>query len=740
MKSVLPNHLAFAILAASSAQLAAQRAANPPTLTGTIIVHVLADSAPVSGATISASTVSGMTDRSGVAKFTLPTGRRTFHVTPVGFRPESLSVFVGVGTTNVTIPLRHKTALPGVFVAAASDGRRLPEEARPRAMTTIRQARAEVTDREILDAQPDASPGTISDLLSHASGVRMQQLSGGSGGAGIRIRGMPGRYAKILSDGLPLYGATPEGLDALQIPTLDLQRVELFKGVASSMYGPTALSGVVNLVSASPTSPSEVVVNGTTPAGSDVAIWQTHTFTPQWAATLAAGRSSQNSDDPDGDGWAEVSGYERIVVRPRVYWSRSAQSSWFMTGGWTSENRWSGTFGTARLPDFNRYSDDANTRRADAGTVGRIQLDTNSLLTIRASTTKEWRTRWFGTDRESDQRTTIFSEVALRKSLGTSVLTTGAALERDQYSALDTRGHTYRYTTPALFAEHTWTPDTWYSITSGARLDLQSEVGDFVSPRVSIFVHPSEEWTARLSAATGVYAPTPLTDETEGFGLSHIRSTAHEAEHATGWSLDVTRAKGAVELRGSAYRTIVNHPLVLRLRGEELLLVNADDASRTQGIDFFARYSLRPLRFTATYSYIDATRPEIGQIIGEDFQFDTTMRRVVPLNPRHALNLDVAHERENDRLIGLAAHFVGRQALADTAVKYSDPYVTIDARFEKHVRRATVFVRGKNLIGVHQSQFIPLLRTASGPAGQWTNDVWAPLDGRVINAGLRLRY
>jgi iron complex outermembrane receptor protein len=176
------------------------------------------------------------------------------------------------------------------------------------------------------------------------------------------------------------------------------------------------------------------------------------------------------------------------------------------------------------------------------------------------------------------------------------------------------------------------------------------------------------------------------------------------------------------------------------MRGEELLLVNADDASRTQGIDLFARYNLRPLRFTAGYSYIDATRPEIGQIIGEDFQFDTTMRRVVPLNPRHALNLDVAHERENDRLIGFEAHFVGRQALADTAVKYSDPYVTIAARLEKHVRRATVFVRGKNLIGVHQSQFTPLLRSASGPAGQWTNDVWAPLDGRVINAGLRLRY
>ena len=41
------------------------------------------------------------------------------------------------------------------------------------------------------------------------------------------------------------------------------------------------------------------------------------------------------------------------------------------------------------------------------------------------------------------------------------------------------------------------------------------------------------------------------------------------------------------------------------------------------------RYRMRPLRFTAIYSYIDATRPEVGEIVGEDFRVDTTMRRVM---------------------------------------------------------------------------------------------------------------
>jgi iron complex outermembrane receptor protein len=737
---------ALALLFASSRPLISQRAIGPQTLTGTIVVHVMADSVPVAGATIAAGTSNGVTDKSGVAKFTLPTGRRTFRVAPFGFRPESLAVYVGVGTTNVTIPLHHKTAvpekapLPGVVVAATRDTRRLPDEARPRVMMTTRPTRAEMSDRDVLDEQLDQSAGSISEVLSYAGGVRVQPLSAGSGGAGIRIHGLPGRYTKILSDGLPLYGATPEGLDPLQIPAIDLQRVEITKGVSSALYGPSALSGIVNLVSASPTSPSEVVVNGTTAQGLDLGLFQTHTFTPRWAATLSAGQHYQNSDDADSDGWAEINGYKRLTVRPRVYWSRSERSSWFMTGGWSAENRWSGTFEDARLPDFNKYSDDAETRRADGGTVGRIQLDTNSVLTIRASMTREWRTRWYGQERERARRNTIFSDVALKKTLGEHAVVMGAAMERDQYAALDARRHSYRYTTPALFAEHTWTPDTWYSVTSSARLDLHSEFGDFVSPRVAVLLRPSEEWNARITAAAGVYAPTPLTDETEGFGLSHLRPTTREAEHATSWSVDVGRVRGAGELRASAYRTIVKHPLVLRASGEELRLVNADEPSRTQGVDLVARYRARPLRLTATYSYIDATRPEIGEIIGEDFRVDTTMRRVVPLNPRHALNLDIAHERENNRLVGVEVRFAGSQALTDTALKYSQPYATIDARLEKHVRRAVVFVRGKNLLNVHQAQVTPVLRSASGPAGQWTNDVYAPLEGLVVSAGLRLKY
>jgi iron complex outermembrane receptor protein len=739
------------------------RAAAAQTNTGTIIVRVTADSVPLPGAAIATGPASTLTDQSGRAAFRVSTGRHTFRVTPAGFRPESLAVFVGVGTTTVTIPVHRKPVLPAPQAALplplpqpqsqAPPQPQAKPQPQPQPVAAKRDEHRtagaptyiEVSDREALDEQLDRSPGNIADLLAGFAGVRVQPLSAGSAGVGIRIRGMPGRYTKILSDGLPLLGATSEGQDLLQIPALDVERVEVIPGVTSALYGPTALSGSVNVVSAPPTSPSEVVVNGTTREASDVAIWQTQTFNPQWAATLLAGRHYQNPADPDGDGWAEVPGYKRIIVRPRVYWSRSPESSWFMTAGWMTENRRSGTFGDARLPDFNQYSDDADTRRGDAGTIGRIQLDTNTLLTIRASLTREWRTRWYGggDNRERDRRNEFFGDVSVTKSLGDNVLVGGVAIDRDQYAALDVRGQSYRYTTPALYAEHTWTPDPRFAITSGARLDLQSEFGDFVSPRVSIVVRPSEEWQVRLSRANGFYAPTPLTDETEALGLSHVERTTFQPEHALGWSLDVDRTRGALQVGGSAYRTVVSHPLVVRIppgSAEGFELRNADEPSRTLGIDLHARYRMEPFRFTANYSYIDATRPEIGAIIGADFVDDTTMMRTAPFNPRHAVNLDWAYEREHDRIIGFEVHFTGSQVLADSSLGVGGPYVTIDARFEKHIRRVIVFANAKNLTGVHQLQYGPVLRPSSGAAGQWADNAWAPLDGRVINAGLRVTY
>ena len=81
------------------------------------------------------------------------------------------------------------------------------------------------------------TPGDIVMMLNEMGGMRVQTTSPSLGAASVRIQGMRGRYTRVLSDGLPLYGSQPGGLGLLQIPPMDLGQVEVVKGVASALHG-----------------------------------------------------------------------------------------------------------------------------------------------------------------------------------------------------------------------------------------------------------------------------------------------------------------------------------------------------------------------------------------------------------------------------------------------------------------------------------------------------------------------
>ena len=55
-------------------------------------------------------------------------------------------------------------------------------------------------------------------------------------------------------------------------------------------------------------------------------------------------------------------------------------------------------------------------------------------------------------------------------------------------------------------------------------------------------------------------------------------------------------------------------------------------------------------------------------------------------------------------------------------------------------RLSMVFVNAENLADWRQTTHVPIVRPARAPDGSWLDDEWGPLDGRVFNAGVRLRF
>ena len=56
------------------------------------------------------------------------------------------------------------------------------------------------------------------------------------------------------------------------------------------------------------------------------------------------------------------------------------------------------------------------------------------------------------------------------------------------------------------------------------------------------------------------------------------------------------------------------------------------------------------------------------------------------------------------------------------------------------IGKISLFANAENLLDVRQTKYDPLLLPQRAASGQWTVDAWAPLEGFILNGGIRLRF
>jgi outer membrane receptor for ferrienterochelin and colicins len=725
-RNVLPSAMGLALLLIVPALLVPAAAVEAQEGAGTVRLLVEAQAAPAAGAEVRAGALRTRTDAEGQALLRLPAGLHTISVRLAGHASRSLRVAVteGMDSTLVVVLEAEAIALEGIVVASTRTGRRIEDE----------PVRVEVLDREEIEEKMLMTPGDIAMMLNETSGLRVQTTSPSLGGANVRIQGLRGRYTQILSDGLPLYGGQSGALSMLQIPPMDLAQVEVIKGVASALYGASAMGGVVNLISRRPADDRELLLNQTTRGGTDGVLWATGELSDQWGYTFLGGAHRQGMHDVSGDGWADLAGYQRAVVRPRLFWNDGAGRSLFVTVGGTLESREGGTLPGATTPAGTDYAEALDTRRVDVGVLGRLLVAGDRLLTVRASAMGQRHDHRFGAARERDLHTTGFGEVAITGTDRGHTWVAGAALQHEGYAARDVAGFDYRHTTPSLFVQDELSPTGWLTIAASGRVDAHSEFGAVFNPRISVLLRPEGEWSVRASVGTGYFAPTPFTEETEVFGLARVEPLhGLRIERARSGSLDLGRTMGHVELNGTLFGSEVDHPLMLRRIGDgRVELFNAAEPTRTWGTDLLARFHEEPFHLVATYTYTRST--ELDPAGGA--------RRVVPLTPRHAAGAVGMWEAEEEAgRVGVELYYTGRQPLEDNPYRpESRPYLILGVLVERRVGSARVFLNAENLLDARQTRWDPLLLPARSPEGRWTTDAWAPLEGRTLNAGVRLEF
>ena len=631
--------------------------------------------------------------------------------------------------------------LPEIVVTTTRIPRRIADE----------PTRIEVVGPEEIHEETAESPGDVSMLLNETSGLHVQITSPGLAAADVRIEGLPGRYTEILADGLPLYGGQASSMSLLQIPPLDLGRVEIIKGVASALYGASALGGVINFISRRPDGKRELLLNGTSRQETDMALWWSGAPSRVgWSYSVSANADRQVAQDVNGDGWADIPAYRRVVVTPRLYWSDEAGRKLYLTAGALLEDRAGGTLAGGRVPpgapNGTPFFEALNTRQYDAGLISQWPLSSERVLTVRASVTDRGQQQTFGGFYEPSDYRTALIDAAVNGTAGVNRWVTGLSFEEDQYRDEKLPAFDFTYRVPALFAQDEIDLGRSVILSAGGRVDAHSQYGTFFSPRLAALWRPggkASPWQLRLSLGGGFSAPTPLTGETEATGLARILPLTNvHAERARGASVDIDRLwalpHGSLETDLTVFGSEVAHAVDLAQVGAtppRFAFVNDSRPMRALGTELLVSGRQGPFEFTAIYNYTDSTEVEPA----------SPFRITVPLNPRHSGIVTVSWEKEHIGSIGLEALFTGRQTLTGTLTP--NPYRTISPRFvmfgvllERQVGPVTVFLNGENLTDRRLTHFQPLVLPAQAPDGRWTTDAWGPLDGRVISLGVKWQF
>jgi outer membrane receptor for ferrienterochelin and colicins len=680
----------------------------------------------------------GVANSDGIATVKdVANGTHVFIASATGFEAKRLTLTVPLTETSpIQVLLTPKSVESEEILIEATRSNRSIDEI---------PTRVEVLTEEI-DEAASMDPSKIAHLITHSTGIQVQQTSATSNTADVRIQGLPGRYTQMLKDGFPLYGGFSGSLSIMQIPPLDLRQVEYIKGSASTLYGGGAISGLINLLSKEPGDDETLLhINRSSVGALDLNAFYGRRF-EEFGITMLASRNTHTAFDADDDGYADLPELTKVNFNPKFYYYPSDKVKLYLGGTFTSEFRTGGDMhllNDATPDSIHFYRENNETSRFT--TQARLDWKTGetSSFTVRNSFTFFDRVleRLSAPDTPrhvfAGDQSTSFSEITYSTGESPHVLIAGANLYTDRFKerlVTSTLPRDEEASTIGGFLQHTWDVGTMLSLETGFRGDYASDYGFFALPRISGLIRWSPKITTRLTSGLGYKLPSIFTEESEVIGYKHILPIAKgllEAERSFGGNFDlnyktVLSETSFLSINQMFFYTKLNDPLVLlpaSTNNGTYQFQNANGYLESKGFETATKIGFFDFVLFIGYTYTDAR------------QISNGVSSSVPLTPTHSLKGDLLYVMPGIWRIGVDYEFKSAQTLSSG--RKTRALFTSGAVVERSFENITLFLNAENFGDVRQTRYESSL-TPPHHTPEFT-EVWAPLDGFVLNGGIKIR-
>jgi outer membrane receptor for ferrienterochelin and colicins len=357
----------------------------------------------------------------------------------------------------------------------------------------------------------------VFEALQNVNGVRPQLNCNICNTGDIHINGLEGPYTMVTIDGMPIVSALSTVYGLSGIPNSLIDRIEIIKGPASSLYGSEAVGGLINII---------------TKKTKNAPLFTADVFSTSWLennidlgfktkvgsmveSLIGLNYFNYNSPiDNNRDNFTDVTLQERISIFNKWRFNRKNEKEFTLAGRFFYEDRWGGEmqWNKSYRGGNEVYGESIYTTRFEL--LGKYQLPVKENMFVSFSATSHDQNSVYGTTLYLAQQKIGFGQYTWDKKLDKHNLLLGAVFRHQYYNDNTTATvNAEKSNIYSAFLQDEIKLAEKHHLLLGSRYDYNNNHGSIFTPRIAYKWNPTPNDVFRINAGTGFRIVNLFTEE-----------------------------------------------------------------------------------------------------------------------------------------------------------------------------------------------------------------------------------
>lgn len=365
---------------------------------------------------------------------------------------------------------------------------------------------------------------SIFEAISMVNGVKPQLNCSVCNTGDIHINGLEGPYTMILIDGMPIVSSLSTVYGLSGIPSSLVDRIEVVKGPASSIYGSEAMGGVINIITKNALTAPRLSVDlmTTSWAENNVDLSTKFNFGKNVASLLSLNYfNSTKRFDENKDNFTDAALQSRISVFNKWNFVRKENRLASFALRYLYEDRFGGEmqWNKSYRGSDQVYGESIYTNRVEA--FGVYQWPMKENIVTQFSYNFHDQDSFYGTNPFLATQKVAFTQTYLDKKLGNHDLVLGATFKKTFYddntpgtmSSDSLQNEPMKSPIFGAFIQDQWEVNEKNTLLLGYRFDYDKIHHSVHSPRFAWKFSPNPYHTLRFNFGTGFRVVNLFTED-----------------------------------------------------------------------------------------------------------------------------------------------------------------------------------------------------------------------------------